>query len=68
MSDMSANGQDLSENKQGEIRGTMISVVVLAFAFVALRFFARWRAGVHWGIDDYLCVVALVSSLHISQA
>lgn len=54
-----ATGQDLSQSRQGELRTTTIIMIVLAACFVALRFIARWKAGVYWGIDDYLAVVAL---------
>lgn len=51
--------QDLSQNKQSSLRGQTIATVILATCFVGLRFFARWKAGVRWGIDDWLTVVAL---------
>lgn len=52
-------GQDLSQNRQHELREVTIIMIVLAAAFVALRFIARWKAGVYWGVDDYLAVLSL---------
>jgi hypothetical protein len=55
-----ALGYDPSENRQAEIRVTMISTVALAGFFIGLRFLARYKAGVHYGIDDWSLVVAYV--------
>lgn len=57
-------GYDPTENRQPEIRIIMISTVALAGFFIFLRFFARYKAGVHYGIDDWSLVVAYVSNFH----
>jgi hypothetical protein len=55
-----ASTQDLSEDLRGRTRTLTIFFTVLAAFFVGLRFTARWRQAVYFGIDDWLIVVALV--------
>lgn len=62
----SATGQDLSQNRQPELRNIDITIVVLATVFVGLRFFSRWKAGVHYGVDDYTLLLALVRRMSSS--
>ena len=52
---------NLSESRQGELRATNISMVILAVIFVALRLIARIYTRVGLAIDDYTLLVALVS-------
>ncbi|KAI9742195.1 MAG: hypothetical protein M1818_004095 [Claussenomyces sp. TS43310] len=54
-----ATNQDLAENRQDSLRASNISVVILATVFVGLRFFARWKAAICWGLDDYFLLLAL---------
>ncbi|KAL4944497.1 hypothetical protein BDV06DRAFT_233191 [Aspergillus oleicola] len=53
---MSSN---IHESRQGEFRTATIAMTVLATAFVALRFLARWKKGLKIGIDDFGILVSL---------
>jgi hypothetical protein len=54
------SSQDLSGNRQAEISNAAIITVSLATLFVFLRFYTRWMKGVHFGVDDYALLLALV--------
>jgi hypothetical protein len=56
---------DQDANQGPHLRDITTTLLVLAAAFVALRFAARWKRGVHLGWDDYMIVVSLVS-LHVN--
>ncbi|KAH8433335.1 uncharacterized protein LDX57_010970 [Aspergillus melleus] len=47
-------------SQQSENRGAAIAITVLAVAFVALRFVARYIRGTSYGTDDYILVIALL--------
>jgi len=55
---------DLSQNRQAELRITMIFITVLATCFVGLRFYARGLKQVRYGWDDWVILFALVSSYY----
>lgn len=52
--------QDLTEDNRGYVRDISIAFTVFAAAFIALRFFARWRQAAYIGIDDWLIVASFV--------
>ncbi|CZR51424.1 related to integral membrane protein [Phialocephala subalpina] len=58
--DPNTSGQDLSQNKQSNLRSTNIALVVLAGFFVGLRFLSRWKKRAYIGIDDYFIILAYV--------
>ncbi|KAH7418835.1 hypothetical protein BKA64DRAFT_763598, partial [Cadophora sp. MPI-SDFR-AT-0126] len=51
-------GQDLSQNKQSNLRSTNITLVILAGFFVGLRFLSRWKKRAYIGIDDCFILLA----------
>ncbi|KAH9204023.1 hypothetical protein DL95DRAFT_499094 [Leptodontidium sp. 2 PMI_412] len=46
--------------QQPHLKATNIAIIILAGLFVVLRFVARWKKGVHIGLDDYFIVLAFV--------
>lgn len=61
MASKSAASVDLNESRQAETRGILIPFVALAVIAVALRFWSRGLMKMRFGLDDYLCVLGLVS-------
>lgn len=56
------NGVDLSENQNGWIFGTVVTLMVLATLFVTMRLFTRIFAQTGgMAADDYLIIVGWVS-------
>lgn len=54
---------NLADNRQNSLRVTNIALVVLAVAFVVLRFVSRRMKGLSTGSDDIFILVALVCIL-----
>ncbi|KAK6840032.1 hypothetical protein PG987_005898 [Apiospora arundinis] len=52
--------QDLSQDLSHPTRVLVIVITLLATLFVGLRFLGRWRHGMHFGADDWTCLLALV--------
>jgi cysteine synthase len=55
-----ARTQDLTEDRREETQNLTIGFTAAAAAFVALRFFARFRQGAYIGVDDWLMLAAMV--------
>ena len=53
---------DLTDNRQVELKTTVYLTTALALVFVVLRFTARNMKGVGIGMDDYMILVATVST------
>ncbi|KAL3420520.1 integral membrane protein [Phlyctema vagabunda] len=51
---------DLSASQQGNLRATQLVMIILAVAFVGLRFASRYMKGFSFGMDDLLIVSALI--------
>ncbi|KAH6662056.1 hypothetical protein B0J14DRAFT_611323 [Halenospora varia] len=61
-------GQDLSQNKQSNLRSTNITLIILAGFFVGLRFLSRWKKRAYIGIDDYFILLAYAVLLALLSA
>lgn len=61
-------GQDLSQNKQSNLRSTNITLVILAGFFVGLRFLSRWKKRAYIGIDDCFILLAYAALLSLLSA
>ncbi|KAF8859218.1 hypothetical protein BDZ45DRAFT_650426 [Acephala macrosclerotiorum] len=59
--DPNTSGQDLSKNKQLNLKSTSITLVILAGLFVGLRFLSRRKKRAYIGIDDYFIILAYIS-------
>ncbi|KAL5313085.1 hypothetical protein ACEPPN_019512 [Leptodophora sp. 'Broadleaf-Isolate-01'] len=60
--------QDLSQNKQSNLRSTNITLVILAGFFVGLRFLSRWKKRAYIGIDDCFILLAYAALLSLLSA
>lgn len=58
---------DASENTGPTQVSTTTVLIVLATLFVCLRFWARWNVAARYGLDDYLIVAGLVSTLPMAS-
>ncbi|KAH8661746.1 hypothetical protein BGZ61DRAFT_463569 [Ilyonectria robusta] len=52
--------ESLYDNRAGELNGTTTALLVLATAFVGLRFWARYLNRASYGSDDWMMVAALI--------
>ena len=52
--------ESLYDSRTGELNGTTTALLVLATAFVGLRFWARYLNRASYGSDDWMMVAALV--------
>ncbi|KAH7118463.1 hypothetical protein EDB81DRAFT_701539 [Dactylonectria macrodidyma] len=52
--------ESLYDNRAGELNGTTTALLVLATAFVGLRFWARYLNRASYGSDDWMMVAALM--------
>ncbi|KAH7124667.1 hypothetical protein EDB81DRAFT_699079 [Dactylonectria macrodidyma] len=52
--------ESLYDNRAGELNGTTTALLILATAFVGLRFWARYLSRASYGSDDWMMVAALV--------